>query len=377
MVRGLEKLGSQERLLAAFVLSSELRVVQAITLPLGAAAAVITHMRKSTHRIRAGALPAIAAALALSSTAVLAQQVQPVPADPVPVTTPAPATTPDQAAPAAAGQSSPADTSATAPAETTSAAPTTHAVRTVKHATRIATASTAPAAHTSVHATTVRTTARASAPAAPAAARPAAPAAPVPSPTAQPAVTPVVNVNSSQQPAKSTAAPMSKRNTMPPIAAAGVLALLVIAAAAFALMRRRRRVDEDMWADDNSAQYEPVDTAMVDEPEQAPMIHEEQPAIVAPAPSAFAWGNDAPSQMAQSSDESMVEDERQGGESWIERAYRGPSPSNPSVSLKARLKRAAFFDKRERDAAAGRAEPIDTSAGLPDALVEEQEGELA
>jgi hypothetical protein len=47
------------------------------------------------------------------------------------------------------------------------------------------------------------------------------------------------------------------------------------------------------------------------------------------------------------------------------------------VSLKTRLKRAAFFDKRERDAAAGIAQPIDTSAGLPDALVEEQENELA
>jgi hypothetical protein len=161
---------------------------------------------------------------------------------------------------------------------------------------------------------------------------------------------------------------------MLPIAAAGVLALLIIAAAVFALMRRRRRVDEDAWIEDEPMQYEPAETAMADEPEPAPMIHEPEPPMVAPAASAFAWGKDQPSQSAE---ESMVEEERQPGESWIERAYRGPSPSNPSVSLKARLRRAAFFDKRERDAAAGRAEPLDTSAGLPDALVREQEDELA
>jgi hypothetical protein len=47
------------------------------------------------------------------------------------------------------------------------------------------------------------------------------------------------------------------------------------------------------------------------------------------------------------------------------------------VSLKARLKRAAFFDKRERDVAAGLAEPVDADAGLPEAMTEEQERELA
>ena len=157
------------------------------------------------------------------------------------------------------------------------------------------------------------------------------------------------------------------------IAGAGVLALLIIAAAAFALMRRRRRVAEDAWIDE-PVQYEPAETAMVNEPEPAPMANAEQPPIVAPAASAFAWGNDASSQAGE---ESMVEDERQPGESWIERAYRGPSSSNPSVSLKARLRRAAFFDKRERDAAAGKAEPLDTSAGLPNSLVREQEDQLA
>jgi hypothetical protein len=37
------------------------------------------------------------------------------------------------------------------------------------------------------------------------------------------------------------------------------------------------------------------------------------------------------------------------------------------------LKRAAFFDKREREAAAGLAEPVDANAGLPGAMAGERE----
>jgi hypothetical protein len=58
-------------------------------------------------------------------------------------------------------------------------------------------------------------------------------------------------------------------------------------------------------------------------------------------------------------------------ESHMDRAMRGPTPDNPSLSLKARLKRAAFFDKREREVAAGEAQPVDPEAGLPEAGVEE------
>lgn len=60
-------------------------------------------------------------------------------------------------------------------------------------------------------------------------------------------------------------------------------------------------------------------------------------------------------------------------ESYVERAMRGPTPDNPSLSLKKRLKRAAFFDQREREVAAGDAEPVDPDAGLPEAMTEEQE----
>ena len=58
-------------------------------------------------------------------------------------------------------------------------------------------------------------------------------------------------------------------------------------------------------------------------------------------------------------------------ESHVDRAMRGPTPDNPSLSLKTRLKRAAFFDKREREVAQGTAEPVDPDAGLPDRGVEE------
>lgn len=52
-------------------------------------------------------------------------------------------------------------------------------------------------------------------------------------------------------------------------------------------------------------------------------------------------------------------------ESHVERAMRGPTPDNPSLSLKKRLKRAAFFDQRDRAVAEGRAEPVTGEAGLP------------
>jgi len=55
----------------------------------------------------------------------------------------------------------------------------------------------------------------------------------------------------------------------------------------------------------------------------------------------------------------------------VDRAMRGPTPDNPSLSLKKRLQRAAFFDKRDREVAAGEAEPVDPDAGLPEAMTED------
>lgn len=160
-----------------------------------------------------------------------------------------------------------------------------------------------------------------------------------------------------------------------PIAAGGALAFLALGGAAVAMTRRRRH-EEEVWIDEQPVEMaEPV-------PEPEPVITrtpvaEEQPVIL--APSAFSWGNEraasATPATANPAVRSDSEDDRRPGESWVERAYRGPTPNNPSVSLRNRLRRAAFFDKRERDVAAGHAEPVDMTAGLPDAMVEEQERE--
>jgi hypothetical protein len=157
--------------------------------------------------------------------------------------------------------------------------------------------------------------------------------------------------------------------------AGGALALLALGGAAYAISRRRRREDEwhGNWADEPDAVEEEAMVAgsSAIEPRHDPVVHEEQPAVV--APSAFTWGQRPESTQQAGRD---ADDDRLPGETWIERAYRGPSANNPSVSLKNRLRRAAFFDKRERDVAAGTAEPVDLDAGLPDARTD-QEQELA
>jgi hypothetical protein len=58
-------------------------------------------------------------------------------------------------------------------------------------------------------------------------------------------------------------------------------------------------------------------------------------------------------------------------ETYVDRAMAGPTPDNPSLSLKTRLKRAAFFDKRVREVVEGDAEPVDPQAGLPETGIED------
>ena len=149
----------------------------------------------------------------------------------------------------------------------------------------------------------------------------------------------------------------------------GALGLIALGGIAYSIARRRR---EDAWHGEWEGEPTVVEhESAVVEPRHDPVVHDEQPAIT--APSAFAW-TAAPNAAKTEREDG---DDRLPGETWVQRAYRGPSANNPSVSLKARLRRAAFFDKRERDVAAGIAEPVDPDAGLPDAMSEEQERELA
>jgi resuscitation-promoting factor RpfA len=163
-----------------------------------------------------------------------------------------------------------------------------------------------------------------------------------------------------------------------PIAGGALVALLILGGLAYAISRRRGREDawEDEWVDEPVAEHEtaiehePAAAAEI-EPRHDQIVQDEQPEIV--ARSAFAWDATRSSEQADRD----ADDDRLPGETWVQRAYRGPSANNPSVSLKNRLGRAAFFDKRERDVAAGVAEPVGPDAGLPDAMTEDAQSETA
>ena len=207
------------------------------------------------------------------------------------------------------------------------------------------------------------------------AAVPAAAAAPAPAPapsvqTSQSAVKPLVALNANPAPKTSAPAKPAKKHSDTLPIAGGALAFLAIGGAAVALTRRRHD-DEEEWVEEDSAE------SAENIPLEEPVVHQEEPPMIAPAASAFAWGDRQPTQEMERRSETAEDDDRLPGETWIQRAYRGPTANNPSVSLRARLKRAAFFDKRERDVAAGTAEPVEMDAGLPEAMIEEQERELA
>jgi hypothetical protein len=172
-------------------------------------------------------------------------------------------------------------------------------------------------------------------------------------------------VDLSQSPAlngQDNAAPASKKDAQPDRTTielgAGALALLVAGGAAVAISSRRRRREQESWQFDEQSE-----AAMLPEPAPPMNIAEGQPAMVPPPMSAFDLGNGPRRETADSNDCEQLE-------SWVDRAKCGPTPDNPSQSLKKRLKRAAFFEKRDREVAAGEAAPIDPDAGLPESLEE-------
>ena len=292
--------------------------------------------RQTNHRM---ATTAIAAALAFSSTPLLAQDTQPV-TDPV-AETPVTAT-PDPLAPAPvpAETPPPAEPTAEATAESETTAEPESA------------ATTAPVAH---RATTSRATNRGArtptSAAAPAAAAPAA--APAETPTAAPepvAAAPTMAADPFAEPPVPAPEPAatSISDDALPIAGAVGLGLFALAGAGMAMRRRNRRRDEEEaeWVE---VEAEPVvahEPTPVVQPRPVADVHEEPAFARRPAPVHDPVPTDAPVTALPAG----FDVSRFGRH--VQAAYRGPSPDNPSLSLKNRLRRAAFFDQQERRAAA-------------------------
>ena len=302
-------------------------------------------MTKQNLIIRPG-LTAIAAFAALGTTPLLAQVTDPLAATsdsaPIVATTPVIATpdvsavpTADPLAPAAKAKAKPIATKATAAkASRPAARPVTKTV--------------------------VRTVASVAAvtPAAPA--DPEAPVAAAPAPAPLPVEAPVA----------AAPAPVAQTQSgLPadalPIGAAG-LGALALAGAALAMRRRKRRMTDDEFVTTYDEPAFAAPAPMMAAPER--VIPERTPMVAAKP--VMAWGSTAPAATATVGDGDGEVPEGIDPDSHVAAAYRGPTAENPSLSLKTRLKRAAFFDQRERQAAAGEAAPLDMTAGLPDAALE-------
>jgi hypothetical protein len=141
---------------------------------------------------------------------------------------------------------------------------------------------------------------------------------------------------------------------------AGVAGLGLIALAAIGMILRRRKRVEPIAIDNHEPSFATTSApAAVEEKRDHPMWTTARP-VAAPA---FGFGATTPATAP--------------GGNRIEQALRGPTPDNPFLSLKKRLKRAAFFDQRERQVRAGVAERVSPMAGLPRRMVEMLQGGVA
>lgn len=286
-------------------------------------------MTHQTPHFRRGRT-ALAAALALTTTPSLAQEAIGDPLAPTPVETPAeqPAASIPAAEPVATTPA-PVDEPAE-PAMVTPAAPRAERAARAPAKAAVTTRSASPSAST---------TAPASEPA-------AAPLAPAVEPTAEPL--PLM----ADPPAPADPALVEPEQGAI-AAAAGALVLFGLAGAALVGRRRRKLAHGN----------EPVVAAASVETPLAKTIRPGSFVTTATAPAnrpAFAWGHaptPAPAPAAAAGDR-------------IAEAYRGPTPDNPSLSLKKRLKRATFFEQRDRAVRAGKAVPVAPDAGLPRRLAE-------
>jgi hypothetical protein len=168
------------------------------------------------------------------------------------------------------------------------------------------------------------------------------PAQPVEGPAAEAIPTQPTAAPADQQQAAPVAAPTADqtvRSDLPLIAGGAGAAALALLGTGLLVTRRRRR-------DDVSAE-EALPLAQTPEP-----VVEREPV---PERSAFAWGKPVAASAVATSAQPLPRgfDTSRFGR-HVQAAYRGPTPENPSLSLKKRIKRASFFDLRERQAAAAR-----------------------
>lgn len=271
------------------------------------------------HRIGA---TAIAAVLAISSTPLVAQEAPSLGTPPVDApaaeSTPAPATDADPLAPEPAAESS-------APVETTAAE--TEAPPAAKPAKK------APAKPAR---TVERSATRAAAPAAP-----AQPVAAVDPAAEAPAPMPMAATDASPEPVP--AAPEPQQNAeleeaLPVAGGAGAL-ILALAGVGMAVRRKKRREDEEMdldrqaYAESTEAALQPIAAEQT-----APAWSEP---VIQPKP--------APAMPSKMETTEVPEDfDTSDFGRHVQAAYRGPTPENPSLSLRKRLKIAGELDRRER-----------------------------
>jgi hypothetical protein len=296
-------------------------------------------MTQKRIHVRPG-LTALGVVLTITSTSLVAQSVPPEPD----TTTPASNSTPPAT-----------DSTTTAPAPDsdtqTSTQPTPDTAAPVEQPV----AKAAKAKTTAAAARTSKVVHKAAAPApesarisAPAPVRTRAPAPPpvaaLPSATSPPAEIAAQPAPPVAQPPKP--APWSSywRNEANPAAAAGALGILALAGAGIGLRRRRRRLDEE----EGAGWDDPTDAS--DERQSVESEGDIQPAWAASAPARQPLANGGETRLPNGFDLSRFGPH-------VQAAYRGPTPDNPSLSLRHRLRRAAAFDQAERRAAAQRPEP--------------------
>lgn len=250
-------------------------------------------------------MTAIAAVLALSSTPLAAQEATStdVPLVTVPVSEPVvPATDPLAPAPEA---------EVSAPAETT-AAPETAEVSEPAEAAPIA----KKAAATKAEPRVTRT----------AAAPVATPAAEAP----EPAAAPIVAARPTAEPAPVEQAEAEPRiDEAIPLAGGAGAVILALAGAGMAIRRRKRSEEEEGESQDEMVLTDEVTPVPAPEPWNSPVV---EPGV-APA--------------GARTDASEDFDTSRFGR-HVQAAYRGPTPDNPSMSLRKRLKLAGELDRRER-----------------------------